>query len=1225
MEITEEQRRRAEANRLVALEKRKHATEMPDVGAWKLFKCRKIQRLSPEPEKKPELPPPPPPPPSLSRFCVVLEICSPDEFSVTPEPLQGSPFPGELQCLQIIEASLSSVVPFCPMVSQGGRRTSVFKLEDYGMVLRCLKKLQGVDLQDIPYTTRIVVQKFSQCVGNHWVPSVEGHYSDEQVDELLGRLPKKLLDALHPFQLDGVKFGLRRGGRCLIADEMGLGKTIQAITIACCFKDEGPILVVCPAVLRYSWAEELEHWLPLLPKDIHLVFGHQNNLEYLERFPKVVVISYTMLNRLRKSMLEQEWALMIIDESHNLRCTKQKSESEETKALLEVAAKVKRIILLSGTPSLSRPYDIYHQINMLWPRLLGKDKYEFAKNYCLMTLAKGQQGKVYKDFSKGVRLGELNVLLRQTLMIRRLKEHVLAQLPPKRRQIIRLKLKAADILLATTTCRVSKRISLNEEHQEVCLMDCGCHQSNADGDEKLMNFNVSHDNDYKRTPKLLSDQEIGIAKLSGFREWFSNHLIIRESEDATSLDMGFGSQKTIIFAHHLKVLDGIQEFIVEKGIKLVRIDGRTLARDRQQAVEAFRLSTEVKIAIIGITAGGVGIDFSSAQNVIFLELPKSASEMVQAEDRAHRRGQINAVNIYIFCAKDTSDESHWLHLNKSLFRVSSMMNGKKDAIEEIEVDRVFHLEYSGNDSNVVNPESIPADDLKKINSVDQAILAISTYNCGYEECDSTVEHIKADNKSCIQLFPLQFEAENSQESDVEMHPGIFENLVGNNSEITQSGQYGTVSCKLDKGILELSSSDNRTLKADKMLAGTANDVDGDSNVSIEAVANSHIQTESLRFEVSQYTGRVHLYICIQGKDSRPRPLFENFRAEELELFSTGDIDKATTPQFLKENPAYYNVFKTFIGEWNDLRPIERKKLLGRPLQLPLSLELCYLKESISHGCSGLLKGGSKRRVTPLSDISRPLPENAVWKKVALHGGTAKEREYTQAWMVGDVPLCKLCQEPCNGKLAKFPEYFEDLFCNLNCFQEYRIRTSQRALREALFQIEHGVCVQCKLDCHKLVECIKHLSIKNRHKYIEKVAPMLASKKKLLDKLIHEPIEGNAWHADHMVPVYKGGGECTLENMRTLCVACHFDVTKAQRAERCLMRMRAKNKLKITMKELENGSSIKSANSSDGTGKEEVGVEPVEESPLFIKVPGSAYSRKESNISDSQENECSPSR
>lgn len=864
---------------------------------------------------------------------------------------------------------------------------------------------------------------------------------------------------------------------------------------------------------------------------------------------------------------------------------------------------------------------------MLWPRLLGKDKYEFAKNYCLMTLAKGCQGKVYKDFSKGIRLGELNVLLRQTLMIRRLKEHVLTQLPPKRRQIIRLKLKAADIHLATSTCRASKRISLNEENQEVALMDCCCPQSNADGEEKLVDFNVSHDNDCKRAPKLLSDQEIGIAKLSGFREWFSNHLIIRESEDAASLDMGFGYQKTIIFAHHLKVLDGIQDFMVEKGIKWVRIDGGTLARDRQEAVEAFRLSAEVRIAVIGITAGGVGLDFSSAQNVIFLELPKSASEMVQAEDRAHRRGQINAVNIYIFCAKDTSDESHWLHLNRSLFRVSSLMNGKKDAIKEIEVDRVFHLEYGGNASNVVSPESISTGDLKNTISVEQTMPAICTYNCRSKECDNTMEHIMAKEKSCIQTFPLQFKGEDSQDSDIEMHSEIFENLEGNIWEITQGGQCGTFSCRVDQGNPELNLLQNRTDKDDSIHAGIPNNVDVDAHVSMEADANNHMHTESLRFEVSQYTGRVHLYMCIQGKDSRPRPLFENFRPEELEsmTFSTCDIDKETAPQWLKENPACYNVFKTFIREWNDLRPIERKKLLGKPLQLPLSLELCYLKESINHGCSGLLKGGSKRRVTPLSDISRPLPENAVWKKVALHGGTAKEKEYTQALMNGDIPLCKLCQEPCNGKLAKTPEYFEDLFCNLSCFQEYRIRTSQRALRKALFQIEHGVCAQCKLDCHKLVECIGHLSIENRQKYIEKVAPNLANNKKLLDKLVHEPVEGNAWHADHVVPVYKGGGECTLENMRTLCVACHSEVTKAQRAERCLMRMRAKNLLKIAMKELENGSNIKPAKPIDVSGQKEVAAEPVEGSPLFIKVPGSAYSRKKNNIADSQEQECSPSR
>uniref|UniRef100_A0A6N2LUF3 Helicase C-terminal domain-containing protein n=1 Tax=Salix viminalis TaxID=40686 RepID=A0A6N2LUF3_SALVM len=133
------------------------------------------------------------------------------------------------------------------------------------------------------------------------------------------------------------------------------------------------------------------------------------------------------------------------------------------------------------------------------------------------------------------------------------------------------------------------------------------------------------------------------------------------------------------------------EFVCEKGVGFVRIDGNTLASDRQNAVSSFQSSDKVKIAIISITAGGVGLDFSSAQNVVFLELPQSPSLMLQAEDRAHRRGQSNAVNIYIFCAKDTLDETRWQNLNKSLHRVSSTMDGKYDAVPEILVERISYF------------------------------------------------------------------------------------------------------------------------------------------------------------------------------------------------------------------------------------------------------------------------------------------------------------------------------------------------------------------------------------------------------------------------------------------------------------------------------------------------------------------------------------------------------
>uniref|UniRef100_A0ACD5ULP0 Uncharacterized protein n=1 Tax=Avena sativa TaxID=4498 RepID=A0ACD5ULP0_AVESA len=687
VKLTEEQRRRIEANRIAALErlKRSSAAAGNTADAAASFRLSKCPRIAPPLPPRPCPPPRPLPPPTPpTGFQAVLEICSPDEFQVTVGPAEGKTFPGDAECLRAIEDCVASAVPFSTTQSQSGHVSSVFKLMHYELVLQCLKKLPGISVQGIAYKTRRTVQNYAkECA------------SDKEVEDLLTKLPQHLRDALLPFQLEGVKFGLRRRGRCLIADEMGLGKTLQAIAIACCFKDEGSLLIVCPAVLRYTWAEELERWDPsFLPKDIHLVFGRQDSLDYLDACPKVVIISYKMLSHLRRSMSTRRWALMIIDESHNIRCTKMKQENNQTNAILELALSINHIVLLSGTPSLSRPFDIYHQINMLRPNLLGDNKFEFAKTYCSLHVAQRSQGKTYQDFSKGARLTELNVLLSQTLMIRRLKEHLLNELPPKRRQIIRLKLKALDTRTAKSSCIQGVDNSMYGSSDTLTV-------TSPEKGNDYEEVKVGKDDSCKKSPRHFSHQEIGIAKIPGFSDWFSNHLI------HDNMDSHSSCQKTIIFAHHLKVLDGVQVFLSEKGIEFVRIDGSTQSRERKEAVDSFRLNPEVKVAIIGITAGGVGLDFSSAQNVVFVELPRSSSDLLQAEDRAHRRGQTNAVNIYIFCAKNTSDESHWLHLNQSLFRVSSVVNGKKDAIREIEVDQVYNFGEISNTKERPRHEFLP--------------------------------------------------------------------------------------------------------------------------------------------------------------------------------------------------------------------------------------------------------------------------------------------------------------------------------------------------------------------------------------------------------------------------------------------------------------------------------------------------------------------------------------
>lgn len=108
--------------------------------------------------------------------------------------------------------------------------------------------------------------------------------------------------------------------------------------------------------------------------------------------------------------------------------------------------------------------------------------------------------------------------------------------------------------------------------------------------------------------------------------------------------------------------------------------------------------------------------------------------------------------------------------------------------------------------------------------------------------------------------------------------------------------------------------------------------------------------------MSPYTGRIHLYTCILGTDKRPQPLHENFRSEELELLSSvaddekqaHDEKQKTEFVTVKDNPAYRHALMAFAEEWKNLRSIERRKLLGKPLQLPLAVELCYLSESNNH-------------------------------------------------------------------------------------------------------------------------------------------------------------------------------------------------------------------------------------------------------------------------------------
>ena len=233
-------------------------------------------------------------------------------------------------------------------------------------------------------------------------------------------------------------------------------------------------MIIVPAALRLMWAEELEKWLPgiIRPSDIHLIEGRATRLDKNKELPLITITSYEMASRLTckackeaakelgeatkkketcacesgECLASMGFNFVLVDEAHNLRTSANASnraeDTDKAKASSAIALKSTHAVFLTGTPSLSKPHDLYRQVATLDRRILmDRDSFEFR--YCDKRLVpktgfRRGSGDRRWDVSGGSRLLELHGLLTREVMIRRLKKDVALQLPPKRRQVIRL-------------------------------------------------------------------------------------------------------------------------------------------------------------------------------------------------------------------------------------------------------------------------------------------------------------------------------------------------------------------------------------------------------------------------------------------------------------------------------------------------------------------------------------------------------------------------------------------------------------------------------------------------------------------------------------------------------------------------------------------------------------------------------------------------------------------
>ncbi|CAB3376895.1 Hypothetical predicted protein [Cloeon dipterum] len=430
--------------------------------------------------------------------------------------------------------------------------------------------------------------------------------STEDID--LSSLDPVCRDALMPFQVDGIKFCISKGGRAMLADDMGLGKTIQALAVANYYKEDWPLLIVCPSSVRFSWAESFRMWLPSVPW--HEVVVMTNGKEFVAD-ARILIISYDLLTR-QKDMLEKmKFGVVIMDESHSVKNTK----SKRSEAAGKLVRSAKRLLMLTGTPALSRPIELYSQLNIIRPNALMK-LHEYGVRYCA-----AKETNWGWDYSGSCNMDELSIVLKECFMIRRLKKDVLTQLPGKFRQTVVLPV--GSIIKEQKELEAAKARLLNVN-------------SNSEKHGALLHY--FHETSYIKI-KAICDYIVEL------------------------LEEG---KKFLCFAHHKAVLDAVCDRVIRSKFRYIRIDGETSSAARLEACQTFQEDPACKVAVLSIMAANSGITLTAAHMVVFAELFWNPGIMLQAEDRVHRIGQQNTVVVQYLVAKDTSDDHMWNLLQKKL-------------------------------------------------------------------------------------------------------------------------------------------------------------------------------------------------------------------------------------------------------------------------------------------------------------------------------------------------------------------------------------------------------------------------------------------------------------------------------------------------------------------------------------------------------------------------------
>lgn len=412
---------------------------------------------------------------------------------------------------------------------------------------------------------------------------------------------------LRKYQKKAVTFAWGASGRVLIGDDCGLGKTPESLIYVKEDPDVEKVIIIAPANVVFKWQREVTTWLDL-PSQVL-----ESKRTPIDPDIDIQIASYEIARERVEELIAQGYDLMILDECHYIKSYK----AQRTRAVKMIAADIPKVLLLSGTPFLSRPIEMFTSLHLIDPKGYP-NWWKFGVRY--------GGGQYCQGFTGATNIEELRERLK-SVMIRRLKSdpEIKAELP----KLTRTKL-------------------------PVTISNLKTYQAVRAGDPTTIRLfrmgRPSEGKDYF---------ENGLEKLSMLREVVGQGKVDAAVDWADSfLGQTEANRKLVIYVHHETVVRELALRLRSYGAGA--IIGGTSKRDRDTLARNFQSGPLPRVLLIS-SAGGIGIDLfgtggNHCSDMLVVEREWTSAEEEQAESRLHRTGQHDPVNVWILVAQGTVDK-----------------------------------------------------------------------------------------------------------------------------------------------------------------------------------------------------------------------------------------------------------------------------------------------------------------------------------------------------------------------------------------------------------------------------------------------------------------------------------------------------------------------------------------------------------------------------------------